>query len=367
MTSTILRDDFAGPGGWEEGLRILREERGIQHAPCVGIEFEASAVATARAAGQERIYGDVRAIRALLILAGYIASPPCQTFSAAGGGSGRKNLGALRTAAYFVSEGVSPEAAIAAVQTDELDERSVLVLHPLTVIRDQRPPWVALEQVPAVLPIWETYAEILTDWGYSVRTGIVNAEEYGVPQTRRRAILTAVLDGEAAWPTKTHSRYHVRTPDRIDEGYPRWVSMADALNIEPGWSMGDVRAKNGTVRDIERPSPTITSSLDNGNFQFVQRSNYSAGGKPGQTAQERGRTERTLDQPSVCITSKGFSWQDCNEPLARRKVSIEEAGVLQSFPADYPWQGGVSERYQQVGNAIPPRLAAAILEPLLRA
>ncbi|MGV7591810.1 DNA cytosine methyltransferase, partial [Mycobacterium kansasii] len=67
-----------------------------------------------------------------------------------------------------------------------------------------------LEQVPAVLPVWEAMAEVLETNGYGTDTGVLHTEEFGVPQTRRRAVLIARL-GESSedvqLPKGTHRRY----------------------------------------------------------------------------------------------------------------------------------------------------------------
>jgi len=52
-------------------------------------------------------------------------------------------------------------------------------------------------------------------------------------------------------------------------------------------------------------------------------------------------------------------------PLAPRE--LHEAAILQGFPADYPFQGNKSERFRQVGNAVPPPVSRSVLEALLTA
>lgn len=327
MTMIDILEDFAGPGGWDEGARIAGSTLRI-----LGREINADAVATARAAGHERLHvsvldDDPAQYRGVT---GYIASPPCQTFSQGGKGSGRAALQHLTKAAHLVAAGHLPREAVALVQDDELDERSVLCLEPLRVVMETSPQWVALEQVPGALPVFESIAEVLRDHGYHVRTGVVNAEEYGVPQARRRAILVAVdttLADEAPWPAKTHSKYHRHSPARLDEGFPRWVSMDEALGRPPATAVpGD------TSWTARRPSTTIVGTF---RPDIVAAPGYRKAGDP-----PRQRTPGSV------------------------RVTVAEAGILQSFPADYPWQGSEASQFQRVGDAMPPLLAAAVLAPL---
>ena len=154
MTATLfVREDFAGPGGWDEGWDLL----GLSSvAQLVGVEWAgprdpAAAARVAIAAGHKRWVSDVTSemVRqyAWPELWGYIASPPCQTFSMAGKGEGRQHFVALVKAMRMVADGMTPEAALAAVNDSKLDIRTMLVLEPMLVIRDHRPTWVAFEQV----------------------------------------------------------------------------------------------------------------------------------------------------------------------------------------------------------------------------
>lgn len=362
----MIREDFAAAGGVSEGLRLA----GADMEQVDGIEIEPDACATARAAGHRRERTDVRAVRGRnwSRMTGYSGGPPCQTFSVAGKGDGRKHLSRLGLAVAKVANGALPEDAVASVEDSMLDERSVLVLEPMHVIARWRPQWVMLEQVPAVLPIWQAYAEQLDRLGYSVQTGILKAEQYGVPQTRRRAILVAHQDREATLPTPTHSEYYPRTPERIDPGTQRWLSMADAL----GWGMtarpsmtvmGGGTATGGAEPFGNGARKGMLRELEAGRWQMA-----AAGATSRYTA---GQVPRDLDRPSHTITGKGTAYWTPKDGVERHsarsalRVSAHECAVLQSFRADYPWHGRLGSQYQQVGNAHPPLMAAAILLELV--
>lgn len=172
--------------------------------------------------------------------------PSCQLFSSAGTGKGRKVLPellqAIRDGVYKSIDDI--RALIEVLDPVKRDERIVHVLIPLHYIWRYRPTYVLLEQVRSVLPIWQAYGAEMEAWGYSWTADVVKMEQYGVPQTRRRAILMARRDGvPASFPAPTHSAYHERTPDKLDPGVKRWVTMREAL---------------GPVWEVDRPSPTVT-------------------------------------------------------------------------------------------------------------
>jgi DNA (cytosine-5)-methyltransferase 1 len=221
---------------------------------------------------------------------------------------------------------------------------------------------------------------------------LLNAEQYGVPQTRRRAILIANLEHEVSLPTPTHSKYYNRTPEKLDEGVQKWVSMAEALGrgmthrpsmtatgggtgrggaepfdngarksmrrgIEAGrWVTTNYLRPNGTVRNEDEPAPTTTGSKDFGERRWLA----SPSGVTGPV-------HRPIEEPAATVTGKGnyYAYPEGYKDQSVR-VSVEDAAILQTFPADYPWQGTKSKQFQQIGNAIPPLLAEAILKEAVR-
>ncbi|WP_284742859.1 DNA cytosine methyltransferase [Amycolatopsis sp. RTGN1] len=315
-----LVDLFAGPGGLDVAAHWL----GLV---ADGVEWDSGACATRRAAGLRTHQADVRDLGpedfpAATILTG---GPPCQTYTVAGGGAGRR---ALDQVLGFVKRMAAGEDVRPELKTLD-DERTALVLEPLRwALRANhlgRPyRTVVLEQVPAVLPVWEAVEEALEGIGYKTTSGILHTEAYGVPQTRRRAILIARFGAteKPQLPKATHRRFRRGSAPRTGaDDLPLWVTMGEAL---------------GRTDD------------------FVVVSNYGTGGDP------KARGRRYSDEPAATVTGK-VSRNRLETPDGKdlTRFDLWDAGRLQTFPRDYPWSG--KDVSQQVGNAIPPRLAAHVL------
>ena len=336
-------DLCSGAGGWEVAAREL----GID---TLGIELDDAPVAVARAAGFSVLQADMAMLDPLDFAPcpGVIGSPPCPSFSSAGRGAGREIsepiLAAIadlaagrdtraqrRQEAYAILEpdtahlDVLPvprrrrkreQHAASSVDRDRIARReakratakrdaaiSLLVVEPLRWALALEPRWVALEQVPPVLPIWQAMAVVLRERGYSAWTGRLDAERFGVPQTRCRAILIASLDREVREPPATHQRYIPRRkskkkqqraddhmgglfrppPERIvhrdDRDLLPWISMAEALQ----WGM------------TARPSNTVTAT--NGDRDSGAR--VLDGGSGARETLDRARAEgEWVDRPS---------------------------------------------------------------------
>lgn len=352
----LVIEGFAGPGGWSEGLKLA----GF-NGTSVGIEWDWAACKTAVSAGHLRVQADVARFPLDHLrgrVRGVIESPPCQAWSATGDRKGELDKEAVFARIAAFANGHEPAAH------DWADERSALTAEPMRYVVALRPRWVALEQVPSVLPLWRYMAGLLQGMGYNAWAGMLDAEMYGVPQTRDRAVLVASLDHVVGPPEPLFQRFDLADRYETEEGLfgpalPRPVSWGEALGyaddeavMVSNYSTGGVTTERGE-RHSGQPASTITSKATSA--KVVLRNNNTANA-----------CARRIDQPAgTMYFGKRSNAVDFIVDDATRRLSPVEAGVLQSFRADYPWHGSKSEQRRQIGDAVPPLLAAAILRPLL--
>lgn len=214
------------------------------------------------------------------------------------------------------------------------DERNELYKQLIRVIEDKRPKFFLAENVKGLTNLGkgEVFKMILSDFehlGYKVLYRILNAADYGVPQTRLRVIIVGVrrdIDWEYEFPKATHSQ------DGRD-GLPAWVNVSDALKGLPD-------------PDSENNIPNHTYSKYKLNINGYIGHRLLDPDKPAPTVTARGD-----NRGGVVILP---------HPNGQRRMSCRELASVQSFPVDYEFAGNNSSIYRQIGNAVPPLLAYAV-------
>lgn len=341
MTPALVLDLFAGPGGWSHAARALRLTE-------IGIELDPAACATRHAAGHLTIRADVAALPVAQLagrLLGLIASPPCQGMSAAGLRTGWADLDLIPALLADLARGNDTRLAFAARVADP---RSLLIAEPLRYALAARPAWVACEQVPAVLPLWHETARHLRAVGYSTWSGILDAADYGVPQTRRRAVLIASRTHAVHRPEATHTE--TPAPVLFGECLRPWVSMAEALEchtVATVVTRGEHYTGGGQFAP-DRPAWALTKSARSWALRTSTRPHAST---------------RTVDKPAGTLLFgphlNNVSWT--TDDGTEQRLTVDQAAILQGFPSGYPWQGSRTKVFEQIGNAVPPPLARAVL------
>ena len=395
-------DLFAGPGGWSEGMASI----GIRD---IGLEWDADACATRAAAGHATVRCDVGDYPPdpFVGFDSLVASPPCQAFSMAGNRKGVDDLARIHNAITLSDDGWRDEYR----EAEWEDERSRFILEPLRWVWTVRPTWIACEQVPPCMPVWEHMAHVLRGWGYQAIAVKLLAADYGVPQTRLRAFLLAHRE-ELRVAEPTHAK--VSSVGLFGERLP-WVTMAEALGWDAGYlNPGRTAAQpNRRLYAHHETAPTVGFGNDHANWVRTSFGEPHRGKEAGSPKPEfdpvanpcrtvNGKTgDWTRSRPAPTFTGGGTDTGGAEPfahpsrwPISRPSTSVqstdrigrpghedfkggesqfdkdavritqEEAAILQGFRPDYPFQGSKTSRFRQIGNAVPPTWASAIIGAL---
>jgi DNA (cytosine-5)-methyltransferase 1 len=214
----------------------------------------------------------------------------------------------------------------------------------LNFAKKLEPRWIVLENV-VQLRNWHGYDPLLgdlRDLGYNIRPQVLDAADFGVPQTRRRLFVLCDRDREPP-PVKSRSRKRKAATEAIRFRGP-WLSR-------PLYS--DTRAKP----TLERAERAIDSLGKRVPFLIVY---YGSDGGGGWQRLDRPlRTLTTLDRFGL------VTW-DGSEPMLRM-LQPEELRRAMGFPSSHRFErGSRRDRIKMLGNGVAPPVMTAVLETLMR-
>lgn len=223
------------------------------------------------------------------------------------------------------------------------DERNSLYRQFLRVLRAKRPAYFVAENVRGLLSLegGEVAKEIVKGFercGYRVRYRVLNAADYGVPQTRNRVIFLGTrsdiaVEQDVSFPVPTHSR-------KATGSLLPWVSVAEALRSIP----------EPDAEHLLKNHVCSQYKVTNRNFTGHRATD---GTKPSPTILARGN-----GRGGVCAIQ---------HPGNHRRMSVRESASVQTFPLDFEFAGKLNSMYRQVGNAVPVVLAERIGNEIMRA
>ncbi len=324
-------DVFAGAGGLSIGL----EQAGFEIA--AGAEWDADACETFAKAhpSADILQVDVSATsfsRWRDSVNVVVGGPPCQPWS-----TGGKQLGAADPrdgwpAFIKVLNEVQPQAFIA-------ENVAGLALG------------AGRDQLYSLLGELRGSAEL----GYGLAAMVLNAADYGVPQKRQRLVIVGVRGAELQFPEPAFGPVSSRPwrtagetvgAEPIGEPNPSIVTYARLPDLRPSPYDGLIFNGGGRPMDLTKPAPTLLASMGGNKTPWID----TLGIVPAYHAHLMAGGEPRIGQV----------------PGARR-ITVQEAALLQTFPVGMHFAGRRSSCYRQIGNAVPTLLAQAVGERLMQA
>lgn len=213
---------------------------------------------------------------------------------------------------------------------------------------------------------------------YKIACTTLNAADFGAPQRRERFVIIGSRIGEKPqWPTGTFTEENYRTVRQAIEDLEQIETSVD--QFAPEIPLDEVDYGNNDLLRLLRDSGTLMNHFntatgktaqerfnaleEGGNFHTLPdelKSTYSDGKRTQSTIY----LKLKYDEPSGTVVNVRKSmWV---HPAISRALSVREAARLQTFPGSFVFMGTKDSQYQQVGNAVPPILARAIAETVLK-
>lgn len=255
------------------------------------------------------------------------------------------------------------------------DERNFLFRYYYNVVKYLRPRYFVMENVPNILTaengvfkseIYNLFQEL----GYSLDSGVLNAADFGVPQSRRRAFILGKLGGEIL---------------ELPIGNVKKVTINEAISdlafLESG--EGDFQQeyryapKSEYQKELRGDLEVLFNHVSTKHsLDAINKLKMIPVGMGKEVLPQNlltksiysGTWSRMIgEDQSVTITTR-FDTPSSGRfthPTLNRCITVREAARLQSFPDNFVFYGKKSSQMKQVGNAVPPLLGKALAETII--
>jgi DNA-cytosine methyltransferase len=275
------------------------------------------------------------------------------------------------------------------------DPRNFMFPEFLRLVRELSPPAFLMENVPGLahrhnFGLLRSILDAFEQLGYRCAGDVLLAADYGVPQLRYRFVIVGTRgDEELTLPAPTH-----RAAPRGDLFTFPYVTVGDAIGDLP--KIAASRQREGKQAYSSAPANRYQEAMREGSdavwnhlcaataqINLDRAADVHEGGNwkdirpellPDRFFACRMTDHSTTyarlrrDSPSFTITALfgNITAGAFTHPTQNRALSIREGARLQSFPDSFRFQGPRNSQYRQIGNAVPPLLAAAVGRHLLR-
>jgi DNA (cytosine-5)-methyltransferase 1 len=266
------------------------------------------------------------------------------------------------------------------------DERANLFREYLRIVEELMPKWVVMENVTGITSIGggtvvNAIREEFEKLGYRIEHRILKAENFGVPQERRRIFFVGTrTKAPIIFPTESHDG--IATPFTTI-----WEAIGDLPKVGNGEDPGLVEyvheptcwyqqyVRGNAVVVTNHAAPKLGQiNLDRmkhipigGSWRDIPFELLPAGMKRAKRSDHTKRYGRMRPDGLSCtvLTKCDVHWGAYIHPYQDRAITVREAARLQSFPDWFQFEGSRTEQYVQVGNAVPPLLGNAIGQSIL--
>ena len=255
------------------------------------------------------------------------------------------------------------------------DERNFLFKYYVKVVDIVKPHYFVMENVPNLLTaegglFRNEIIDLFKSMNYSLKMGVLNASDYGVPQNRRRAVIIGKLKGDAP---------DLPQPQR--NTVTIWDAISDLAYLDAGEGQEEQSYKNEPQSDYQKllrgSSETLYNHIATKHSPLALERLALIPPNAGKEVLPKEHLTKSIysgtwtrmrkDEISVTITTR-FDTPSSGKfthPYLNRAITVREAARIQSFPDDFRFVGNKGSQMKQVGNAVPPLLAGAIAKVIM--